>query len=251
MARVSKVVIPKPPNVTQFNNSITFSISDGGTITTYSATLPVGYYDTTTLSNELAAKMTEVTGDPPLYSFSSNFISLSRSFQVTSASGHPFYIHNTSSVITRGQFLMNLASAPPMEDPAIVGGVVISGGIAGMVYTRYAIISSESMNQYSFSDSRSTTLLQKNDIICIVDLTSVYTAEDFDQGSPYGGAVYCTIDTPEAPHIMVTNPQRNVNDKIDIRVQDEYGTDYDDLMELGNSAPPNTVGVSLWMEVSF
>lgn len=251
MARVSKVVIPKPPNVTQFNNTFTFSVNDGVTIYTYSATLPVGYYDTTTLGNVLADKMTTSTGDPPLFNFSTNFFSLSRSFQVTSASGAPFYIHDTSPLIARGQFLMNLPSAPPGNDPAIVGSSVINGGIAGMVYTRYAIISSESMNQYSFSDSRSTTLLQKNDIICMVDLTSVYTSEDFDQGSPYGGAVFCTIDTPEAPHIMITNPQRNVNDKIDINVQDEYGTDYNALMELGNGGPPNTVGVSLWMEVSF
>jgi hypothetical protein len=252
MARVSKVVIPKPPNVTQFNNRIVFTVWD--TVTTqpltFFANLPVGFYDTTSLANALAAAMNAVASVVP-FSFSVNFISISRNFEVVSSTSDKFYFHSECPFIARGLFLMNLPSFPAGSDPNVVGTPTVTGGIAGMVYTRYAIISSESMNQYSFSDSRSTTLLQKTDVICIVDLTSLYTPEDFDQGSQYGGALYSTIDTPEAPHIMVTNPQRNMNDKIDIRVQDEYGSDYNDLLELGAPSPPNSLGISLWMEVTF
>jgi hypothetical protein len=252
MARVSKVVIPKPPNITQFNNRLLWRQWNGVVVEEFSVTLQPAFYNTTTLSNEIALKMTTEAGGSNIYVCA--FDSVTRTFMLsyTYGAGVPgnFYVVNTCNFITRGEYLAPFSSQAAGLDPMVVGTSFINSGIAGMVYTRYAIVSSESFNQYSFSDSRATTLLLKNNIICIVDMTSVYDSEDYDVGTPYAG-VYATVDTPEAPHIMVTNPQRNLNDRVDILVQDEYGEFFNELFNLGPTYPPNTIGISLWMEVSF
>lgn len=251
MARVSKVVIPKPPNITQFNNILTFRQFDGVIITEHNIILQPAFYNTTTLANEIATKMTASAGGANVYVVT--FDSITRTFTISyTNNGVPeqFYIVNTSTFITRGEFLAHFDSQNPGLDPSVVGLGSFTSSVAGMVYTRYAVVSSESFNQYSFSDSRATTLFLRNNIICMVDMTSIYSPEDYDVGTPYSG-VFATVSTPEAPHIMVTNPQKNLNERVDIFVQDEYGEDFNDLMALGAGFPTNTLGISLWMEVSF
>tara|TARA_R110000787_G_scaffold136205_1_gene248730 strand:- start:8237 stop:8935 length:699 start_codon:yes stop_codon:yes gene_type:complete len=215
--------------------------------------LQPAFYNTTTLANELATKITAVLG------FSNVcvvvFDPLTRTFTVTITNGGSptlFFFSDTCSFITRGDFMAPFPGSNIMGDPSdpLIGRAYWRSGAAGMLYTRYAIISSESFNQYSFSDSRATTLSLKNNIICIIDLTSIYEASDFDIGIPYSG-VFATVSTPEAPHIMVTNPQRNLNERVDIAVQDEYGEEFDRIMELGGDYPKNTLGISLWLEVLF
>jgi hypothetical protein len=256
MIRVSKVVIPKPPNITKFNNVLSFRQYDGFIDQTFSIILQPAFYNTTTLSNALASAMTTAAGGANVYVVA--YDPITRSFAISHTTlgvPQPFYLINTSSFIQRGEFLAHFNSLPDLLSALAVGLPTQLSSIAGMLYTRYALISSESLNQYSFSDSRSTTLLLRNNIICMVDMTSIYNPEDYDVGVPFSG-VFATVVTRDAPHIMVTNPQRNLNDRIDIHVQDEYGETFQDLMDLNyagspNVYPTNTLGVSLWMEVSF
>jgi hypothetical protein len=250
LMRVSKVVIPKPPNITPFNNTIKF-VSDTGPIFVHTVTLQSAFYNTTTLANEIAKKMTEGSNADDIYT--AEFDPITRTFQVSlTRLGVPrkFFFVDTCSFITRGIFLAPFESFPELSNPVAVGKTSWNSGVAGMLYTRYAIVSSESLNQYAFSDSRTTTLMLKNNILCVLDLTSIYTPEDYDVGVPFSG-VYASITTPDAPHIMVTNPQRNMNDKVDITVQDEYGEDFNACMDMGVDYHTNTLGISIWMEVSF
>ncbi len=251
MARVSKVVIPKPPNITKFNNVFSWRHFDGVANSDHTITLQPAFYNTTSFANALALAMTNATFPSDVYVVI--FDPTTRTFNISYTSigiPQPFYIVNTSTFITRGEFFAHFDSFDPFLDPAVVGASNINSSVAGMIYTRYALVSSESFNQYSFSDSRATTLQLKNNIICIVDMTSIYTPSDYDLGIPYAG-VFATVDTPEAPHIMVTNPQRNLNERVDIRVQDEYGEAFNELMDLGAAYPKNTLGVGLWMEIAF
>lgn len=254
LARVHKVVMPKPPNINQFNNVINFNVWDGSVTKVASCTLQPAFYTSGSLSNELATKMTAAAfaAGAILSIFTVSFDPITRTFNIGHTyNGAPegFYIDNTSSFIIRGEFLAPFASFAPGAS-AELSPSDINSGTAGMLYTRYAIISSESFNQYSFSDSRATTLFLKNNIICIIDMTTVYTSEDFDVAVPFSGT-FTTFETPDAPHIMVTNPQKNMNERVDIFVQDEYGEAFHSVMDLGADYPTNTLGVSLWMEVSF
>ena len=260
MIRVTKVVIPKPPNVTKFNNHVCIKGYDGtATFIADQIFIPPAFYNTTTLSNVLATLLNAavlpqlgpgrifvVTFDPEKRSFTVSF--------TRDGVPHPFFFISNCSFIKRGEFLAHFSSHHAIENPQLVGDTTQRSNVAGMMYSRYAIVSSESLNQYSFSDSRATTLLVKNNIICVVDMTSVYDAGDYDVGTPYSG-VFTAVSTPDSPHIMVTNPQRNMDDKIDITVQDEYGDSFNEVMDLdldgGDNHPDNTLGISLWMEVLF
>lgn len=251
MARVSRVVIPKPPNVTVFNNQLSFTQFDGVSTSSFSISLQPAFYNTTTFSNELAARLTEAAGGDNVYVVV--YDSVTRTFRVTYTNlgiSRLFFFHSESSFIVRGDFFAPFPSFPSASDVLTVGTGSLSSGAAGMLYTRYAIISSESFNQFSFSDSRATTLLLRGNIICIVDMTSIYTPEDYDIGIPFSG-IFASVETAEAPHIMVANSQRNMDHTIDIYVQDEYGEPFNDVMYLGSSYPANSLGVSLWMEVTF
>ena len=262
MIRVTKVVIPKPPNITKFNNNLCFKAWNGFDVVLGSLIIPPAFYNTTTLSNTMASLMTAEANllFGPGHVFVVSFDSVTRSFSVTFTYNgvlRPFFFANDCSFIRRGEFLAHFFSFDLSEDPEVVGASTQRSNVAGMMYSRYAIVSSESLNQYSFSDSRATTLLVKNNIICVVDMTSVYDADDYDVGIPYSG-VFTAVSTPDAPHIMVTNPQRNMNDKIDITVQDEYGDSFNEVMDLdapggevSDRYPDNTLGISLWMEVLF
>jgi hypothetical protein len=195
--------------------------------------------------------MTVVAGGLNVYVCTYN--PLKRNFSVSYTNNfipQLFFFHNNCEFIVRGQFLAGFQANDPSLSALAVGQSIWYSCVAGMVYTRYAIISSESFNQYSYSDSRTTTLQLKNNIICIVDMTGIYTTADFDDGVPYAG-VYVGISTPEAPHLMITNPQRNMNDTVDILVQDEYGSSFNDLFTPQSVDIPNCIGVSLWMEISF
>jgi hypothetical protein len=250
MVRVTKAVIPKPPNVTKFNNEISF-VCETGPIFEFTVQLQPAFYNTTTLANEIAKKMTE--GSNPLDIYVVDFNPTTRTFSVSltrSGVPRPFFFVETSSFIVRGTFLAPFNSFPRLSNPIGVGQSTWNSGIAGMTYTRYCIVSSESFNQYSYSDSRATTLALKNNIICILDLSGIYTPEDYDVSIPFSG-VYASLNTPDSPHIMVTNPQRNMTDKIDITVQDEYGESFNECFDLGPQYPPNTLGISVWMEVTF
>lgn len=186
------------------------------------------------------------------------FDPITRTFSISHTTGgvaQPFYFVDISSFILRGEFLAPFRALPDGLSALPPNGLDVQySGQAGMLYTRYALISSESFNQYSFSDSRATTALLRNNIICILDMTSIYSPEDYDIGIPYSG-VFASVQTPHSPHIMVTNPQRNMNDRVDIHVQDEYGESFNDVMDINtagsNTYPDNGLGISLWMEVSF
>ena len=251
MARVTKVVLPKPPNVTKFNNTLTWSQWDGVITSTHTVTLSPAFYNTTTLANEISSQMTTEAGGVNVYVVS--FDPITRTFIITyTSAGSPrlFFIHSECSFIVRGEFLAHFRSAPGNLLPVDVGELEARSATAGMLYTRYAVISSESFNQYSYSDSRATTLRLRNNIICVADMTSVYEPEDYDVGTPYSG-VFATVRTPDAPHIMITNPQKSLTERIDIFVQDEYGESFNEIMDLGSDFPPNTLGISLWMEIAF
>ena len=54
----------------------------------------------------------------------------------------------------------------------------LQSGVASMLYTRYMFVCSESFNTFSFADSKSSDTTLNEDILAVVDLTSIYSPED-------------------------------------------------------------------------
>ena len=252
MAKVSKIVMPKPPNITKFNNVLSFRQFNLVVNTTFTITIPPGYYTTTALSNAVANLMTAITPVPSTYAMS--FDITRRGFNVTyteaGSPGASFYFIESSSFIIRGKNLAPFRSFADGLDAGAIGLTVQPSNVAGMLYTRYAVVSSCSFNRFSYGDSRMSTNLLNNNIIATIDITAVYTPDDFDMCVEYSG-VFFTTKTPESPRLMVSNPQRNLDPKVDIFVQDEYGENFNELFDLGSAFPANELGVSVFLEVTF
>lgn len=242
--RVRKVVVPIPPNITQNNNVL--NIFEGADVL-FSVTIPPGYYNTSEIANTIQLLLTAAT---PVSIFTCVYVPLTKSFRLTSTL--PFYISLRCSFVERGanfipfQFFDPLAGATV----AVNGALMFNSGVSSLLYTRYIFVCSEALNTFSFADTKTSNTSMNEDVLAIADFTSAYTPADWDVGRPFAGGFH-TILTPEAPHLSLRNPQRNLSSEADVYVLDEYGNDFNEAFNLGAGFPPNAVGLSFWMEITF
>jgi hypothetical protein len=253
LCSVTKVIMPRPPNVTKNNNVVAWRRSSAGGSMPYvslAVTLSPGYYDASSMCNLLADSMQNAD---PSHAYSCQFEATTQNFVVTCnsvlpATNEAFYFIDTCSFIQRGKFNASFAGHPDNLDPTAVGAAVQVSGVAGLLYTRYVIVSSERLCQYSYCDSRVSTSTLSNNIIAVVEMTEAW---EHGAVSPVAQGMLHTFRTDHSPVIMITNPQKNLDHNIDVYVQDEYGYPLDDAFDLGVSAGPNCLGISVWMNVSF
>jgi len=247
--KVSKVIIPKIPNITKNNNIVNFVVDNGGD-TTYQIVIPPGFYNTTSIANTIGNLMSTATG----LIFTVSFQALTRTFKVVNANIlNPFFFLADSSFFIRGEYMMPFTTFPPTATTALDGKLEWNSGVSALLYTRYIFVCSTAFNTYSFADSRTNDLSINEDVIAIADLTSIYSADDWDIGRPFAGGV-STVETPNAPNVSLRNPQRNLSPLADIYVQDEYGIDLNESFDLdfgSDEYPANNTGIAFWAEVTF
>lgn len=245
-ARVGKCIIPLINNITPFNNQLQIKHADG--VTTQLFSLTPSFYNTTTLSNELTAKINaQYAIDGITDSVTTTFDPISKTFSITSVNSEAFFIVNTCSFITKGKYCAPFESEPIGNAPS---KTTIYSSMAGLLYTRFLTVHSNQLNYYSYGSSLTSDSQQGQNIIAILDCCSIYNVADFDISVPFGGN-FATIETPSAPQLNVVNSQKNLFSRIDIMVKDEYGNPLQNVMNLGSPYPDNTLGISLWLEVRF
>jgi hypothetical protein len=247
--RVTKVVIPKPLNVTKNNNQ--FIYYEGADVRT-EVTIPPGYYNTTSIGNTLQSLCTTASTLGSV--FTCVFDQATRTFNLSSTNN--FFIESDCTFIQRGSNFI------PFDTRSVAAGATVfddgelqwNSGVSSMLYTRYVYVCSEALNKYCFADSKSSDTGLNEDILAIADITSMYNAQDWAIATPFAGG-YETVLTPEAPYISLRNPQRAMSERADVYVLDEYGINFNDSFDLsyvgGPTYPTNQAGVSFWMEVSF
>lgn len=247
--RIKKTILPKGPNVNKQNNIL--RIVSGADVIT-NLTIPVGFYTPTGLASEIQSNAT--ANVPGGIIFTCSYEYLTKTFKLTSSGGTPnFFISNLTNFVIRGKNLVPFKAYDERtagNTVALIGTSDVRSGIANMIYTRYAFVCSESFNAYSFSVTRTTNIRLNEDVLAMLDLTSTYSAADWDDSSPSVGGFY-TILTPGAPTISLRNPQRNLTPELDAYMLDEYGSDYNEIFDFGVSFPRNQVGFTTWMEVTF
>jgi hypothetical protein len=180
--RCTKAILPKIPNVTYFNNSLQIK-HDLGTTATF--TIQSAFYNTNSLSNALTAAINAAFAAVPIAdTVVTAFDPVTRTFSITSTGCHNFFIAAGCTFITHGRFLapfesQALASAPTKS--------TIYSGPAAMVYSRYITVQSPSLNQYSFSNTLTSSFSQQSDIICILDVSNIDNPDDYDPTKAFAG----------------------------------------------------------------
>lgn len=243
--RVGKCIIPLINNITPFNNQVQIKHAEG---TTAVFSLQPAFYNTTTLSNELTAKINaQYVIDGIVDTVTTSFDPITKTFSIQSVQAKNFFIVDTCSFIVRGRFCAPFESEPVAT---AVSKSIIYSGMAGMLYTRFVTVHSAQLNYYSYGSSLTSDAQQGQNIIAILDVCSIYGDSDFDISVPFAGN-FAPIETTCAPQLNVVNTQKNMFSRIDIQVRDEYGQAMQDVMNLGSPYPVNTLGISLWMNIRF
>lgn len=243
--KVSKCIIPKINNITSFNNTLQIK-HDLGTTSTF--TLQPAFYNSTTLSNEITTKINaQFVIDGIADTVTTTYDPITKTFSITSVGGNNMFIVDTCSFYLRGKY----CCAFPAEAVANVpSSSTIYGSMAGMIYSRYLTVHSSQLNYYSFGDSLTSDSQQGQDIIAILDACSIYNEGDYDVSVQFAGN-YSVIKTPDAPQINIVNTQKNMHSRVDIQVKSEYGDDMQDVMNLGSPYPENSLGITLWLKITF
>lgn len=243
--QVSKCIIPKINNITPFNNALQIKHDLGTTSVFY---LQPAFYNTTTMANELTSKINaQFVIDGIADTVSTTYDPVTKTFSISSVGGNNFFIVDSCSFYTGGQYCCALPAEPLANVPS---SDTIYGSMAGMIYTRYLTVHSAQLNYYSFGESLTSDSQQGGDIIAILDVCSIYNDGDYDVSVQFAGN-YSVINTPDAPQINIVNTQKNMHPIIDIAVKDEYGNDMQDVMNLGSPYPENTLGITLWLKLYF
>lgn len=254
---VKRVIIPKVYNMTVRNNVINWYITILPSANTMSPRLTTiltpGFYDTTTLANELATKMTATLFalyPLDLYNMICSFDPSTNEFNLTlddslavaeAGTMRTWYMVDSSPFILRG---INLAPFPSLPDAGVVQPVLatntIQSGPAGMVYTRFVSLHSDALNQYAYAETKVSKASPTGGSMVAV----FNTAANNINANIFAGTFIPYAD--EAPNLSTLNPQKQLQKNLDFRVYDEYGDD------LGSLFPSdNKLGVSLWLEISF
>lgn len=243
--KVVRVIMPKLPNVTVHNNTMLIKHDLG---TTAEFTIPPAFYNPTTLSNALTSEINlAFVAAGIVDTVVTAYDQVTKTFSITSTGGNNFFISSTCTFITRGTYLANFESEPIANVPS---KSIIYSGPAGMVYTRYVTLHSETLNMNSFAESVTSSSTRPVEVIAILDTTTMAKPEDYDTTKPYSG-IYSSVEAVGAPQISTLSGSREIFRFQHLYMLDEYGLDLQQVMTLGAPYNTNQLGISIYLKVLF
>ena len=237
---ITRVQLPKLPNVTQFNNTATIV----STVGTFSINIPIGFYNPISLVN--AIKTAFDAAFVTLDTFTVLYNTTNKTISIASNNALPWYFVDTSPFIVRGANLTGFQGAPAGSDPTVVGDITNYSGILGMCYTRYVRIRSRILCRFARESSRASA--QITNVVACVSLANYYNPTDYDLSGAFSGAII-TDHSTDSSSICNLAAKTQLNE-VDIRIEDEFGTSLQDVLYLGDPYPQPSFNAVLWLYVS-
>lgn len=121
---------------------------------------------------------------------------------------------------------------------------LLKSGLSGLQYTRFCTLSSNSLNRFSYDESRVTRIGSgggSGKIIAVLD-TSFYEIDDEE----FAGS-FLPVQYPNSAVININNAQGQLEQFLDFIVRDEYGSVLDDIFP----HPANAIGITFWLKITF
>jgi hypothetical protein len=237
--KLRSVIIPQLWNINNINNTVSYYHDN----LLYTVTLPPGYYSPSELASQLSFLMSEpllLLAIPDTINI--EFNGLKKNFSGYSNNSTPWYFLDTCPFIKNGKSCANFYgyAAPGPQPPVFTH----ESGVSAMIYCRYLQISSTALCQYAFASSILSDVRSNDNIIGIVDLTSLTTDYGFFDSSKENCSIYRKVNVFGAPTICLLNSQRNMNDDLDFQITDPYGNYL-------NSIGPIGISIAMIFEVTF
>lgn len=242
---VSKVQLPKIPNINALNNTVVF-YTELDPLNPKSFTIPIGYYNQVSLINALKLGFdTAATGvDTYAIAFASN----NKTVSIESNNAAKFYISNDCPFSVRGINVCHFDGYSAGSDPAIVGSSKIYSSIVGLCYTRYVTIRSNRLCQNAVATPMSSS--GRTNIVALVSVAEYFNPSDFDASGAFTGSILAdsTIDSSAVLNLAFN---RCDFDACDFQLEDEFGYNLSSSFSLGSSYSSNSLNSLIWLTISL
>lgn len=239
--QITQASIPKIPNINLKNNEI-IVIHLYGTFKFY---LTPGYYN----QNSLVTALTDAfnTSFNGADTFTADFNTLNKTISIQSNSNFKWFFSNECSFIRYGSSVANFKAYDPNLSYITYGSVTQYSGPAGLVYTRYVAIRSNTLTKYAVDVPRSTMGILNN--VAVISMVGAYDAGDFSVNNVYQG----NIILDSAPYIScVLNAAQSGNGMtiVDFNLVDEYGFNIYESLNLGAPYTGPQLGCLIWLNIT-
>lgn len=245
-AQVTKASIPKIPNINANNN--VFIIEHELYVGDIRAVFPIGYYNQNSLVTVMQNTINTALSDLSIAdTFTVDFDTTNKTLSITSGGGYKWFISDASSFYKYGFNVANFKAFPSSSPAGGTGGIGETAwysGNAGLLYSRYVAISSNTLSSHAYDPSRTSRGL--NNTVATISLVNQYDAADFSVNGVYEGNLILESAT-EVSSIMNVAQSGSYLQTIDFALTDEFGFDLASSLTLG--APYNTsdLGCILWV----
>lgn len=265
---LTRVCVPKLPNINAINNSFTMytqitNVTGGVTglqgVYGFKVTLPIGFYNQTTIQTNLYDSINSVLGaleasitagltggNPALVpdTFNINYNTFNKTVSISSYVGNKWFFDSTSPFIVYGKYLTGFLGYPGGSNMATVGQVTQYSGPIGLMYSRYIKIKSNRLMSNALETCR-TTSFQTN-VVAVISLIDQLTANDFSTTNVFTGSLILDSVVETTCQLNVAYFKKQLG-PIDFQLTDEYDFPLDYSLNFGAPYDPPQFDVLIWM----
>lgn len=243
---ISRVCVPKLPNINAINNSFKIWTQNGGTGThMITGTLPIGFYNQTSLQTELKLALDTAAingGVTDTYNVSYN--NFNKTISITSQNGNLWYFDSSSSFLVYGRYLTGFIGYPAGTNITSVGTVVQYSGAIGLIYSRYIKIKSNRLMANAKETCRTSSF--QNNVIAVISLIDQLTANDFTVTNVFTGSLIMDTILDSSCNLNVAYFQKDLG-PIDFQLVDEYDIPLNRSLNYGNPYDNAQFDVLIWL----
>lgn len=238
--QITRVSIPKLPNINAVDNSFTVVHELG----TYTFVINPGYYNQVSLVTALTTGFnTAIAGDL----FTINFNTLNKTLSIGSSNGYKWFFSSDCSFIVYGSNVANFNAFAASSNPAVVGSIIQYSGPAGLFYSRYVAVRSNALIKYAIEVPRSSSGISNN--IAVLSMVNAFKESDFSVNNVYQGSIILE-STQEVSCVLNTAQSGNSMTVVDFLLVDEYGFNLLRSLDLGAPFKTPQLGCLIWMNVA-
>ena len=255
-ATVSRVCVPKLPNINAVNNTFTIwtqNLGTGGTGSTganmITGTLPIGFYNQTSLQSELKNALDNAAiagGIDDTYTVAYN--NFNKTISITSNVGNKWFFDSTSPFIVYGRYLTGFVGYPAGSSITSVGTAVQYSGAIGLIYSRYIKIKSNRLMANAKETCR-TTSFQTN-VIAVISLIDQLTVNDFSVTNVFTGSLIMDTILDSSCNLNVAYFMKELG-PIDFQLVDEYDFPLNKSLNYGGNYDNVQFDVLIWLNFTI
>ncbi len=194
---------------------------------TLNITLPIGFYNQNSIVTAMQNGFNTALG--AFDTFTVAFNTLNKTISITSNGGLNWFISNQCTFYLYGYNVANFLGYPPSSVVATVGRPAWYSGNAGLLYSRYVAITSNTLCAHAYETSRTSSGYFNT--VAIISMVNQYDATDFSVNNVYQGNLMMdsTIETASVLNVAQSGAQIQI---VDFQLRDEFGFDLDRAIKL-------------------